>query len=224
MLRDLLYSTTWYNPLFEHINSTSFNALEAFVDNEYSTYKAINPDYNDIFKAYNITHFDDVKVIIIGQDPYHTPHKATGIAFQMPINTAINASLRNIYNEIYEDYGGIKRTSNDITDLSKQGVLLINTILTVQHNKPLSHINKGWEAFTTHVLNTLSTHHNHYVFMLWGQYAYRYKHCIDASKHLILHTTHPSPLSYTRGFKGCKHFSMCNTYLIKHDKKPILWG
>ena len=144
MLRDLLYSTTWYNPLFEHINSTSFNALEAFVDNEYSTYKAINPDYNDIFKAYNITHFDDVKVIIIGQDPYHTPHKATGIAFQMPINTAI--------------------------------------------------------------------------------YAYRYKHCIDASKHLILHTTHPSPLSYTRGFKGCKHFSMCNTYLIKHDKKPILWG
>ena len=183
----------------------------------------IYPAKKDVFSAFELTPFESVKIVLIGQDPYHSPKLAHGLAFSVPNGIKIPPSLRNIFQEITNDIG---QTSNSETDLSrwaKQGVLLLNSTLTVTHGKPGSHRNLGWQKLTNQVVLHLSQSHKNLVFMLWGQHAKSKACLIDRHHQLILESTHPSPLSAYKGFMGCKHFSKANDYLGKSSKKLIEW-
>jgi uracil-DNA glycosylase len=162
-----------------------------------------------------------VKIVILGQDPYHQKHQAMGLAFSVSKDVTIPPSLRNIYKELHEDIGFQIPNHGDLSKWAKEGVLLLNTTLTVEDSKPGSHKNLGWGKVTDTIIHVVSTHQSHVVFMLWGAHARSKKPLIDTSKHLILKAHHPSPLSAYRGFFGCKHFSKANTYLKIHDKAPV---
>lgn len=181
------------------------------------------PAAEAVFKALQLTMPADVRVVIIGQDPYHGPGQAMGLAFGVDKSSPIPPSLRNILKEVVEDIGVTNLTNGDLTPWSNQGVLLLNTVLTVEEGHPGSHANIGWEIFTDLIITALSDKFDNIVFILWGKPAQSKSHLIDPSKHLILTAPHPSPLSAYRGFFGCKHFSKANRYLTEHGKPAIIW-
>ncbi len=180
------------------------------------------PEPEDIFTAYRLCSFSDTKVVILGQDPYHQEGQAMGLAFGVPSEVKIPPSLRNVYKEIERDLGIKAPIDGDLSVWARQGVLLLNTSLTVQKGIPHSHAKWGWQKFTDKTIKILSQQKSHIVFMLWGKPARSKKSLIDADKHLILEAAHPSPLA-RNAFSGCKHFSTCNNYLKLNDLSPIQW-
>ena len=199
-----------------------FIKLTDFVRGEYLSGKTIYPEPKNIFNAFNLCPLNDVKVVIIGQDPYHEPGQAHGLCFSVLPPTPNPPSLQNIYKEIEADTGKKSVTNGDLTYWAQQGVLLLNSTLTVQAHLAASHAGRGWEQFTDAVIRATASRDN-IVYMLWGSYAQKKAAFVDASKNLILKSAHPSPLSAYRGFFGNHHFSQANNYLIQHNKTPIDW-
>lgn len=212
---------SWKEFLAGEFEKPYFKELAAFLHEEYE-HKTVFPRKELVFSAFT-TDLNDVKVVILGQDPYHTPGAAEGLAFSVPSSQPIPPSLVNIYKEIDADIGHHALLSGSLRAWQKQGVLLLNTVLTVEAHRAGSHRGKGWETFTTATISYLSDVRPHLVFLLWGRDARSKKGLIDASRHLILESAHPSPLSAHNGFFGNHHFSRCNEFLIKHGMEPIEW-
>ncbi len=213
---------SWKEVLQDEFDKDYFSSLVSFVKQEYST-KTIYPKGKNIFAAFNLCSFDNTKVVILGQDPYHEPGQAQGLCFSVPDGVTLPPSLVNIYKEINSDLGKPIPQSGDLTHWAQQGVLLLNATLTVEAHKAGSHQGKGWEQFTDRVIQILNEKKTHLVFILWGSYAVKKANLIDKSKHLILTSVHPSPLSAYRGFFGNHHFSLCNQYLLRNGITPIEW-
>lgn len=211
----------WDIVLKEDFESPYFEKLGIFVKNEYK-HKIIYPEYKDIFNALRYTDYDDVKVVILGQDPYHGEHEAHGLSFSVKEGVPMPPSLRNIFKELKDDIG-VDRTQTDLTDWAKQGVLLLNSIMTVVKDTPLSHKDKGWEIFTDSIITKLGEREKPLVFILWGNYARSKKVLIKNKNHLIIENVHPSPLSASRGFFGSKPFSKTNEFLEKNGISKINW-
>ncbi|MFZ2038360.1 MAG: uracil-DNA glycosylase [Minisyncoccia bacterium] len=222
-VKEINIESEWKESLQDYFNSVKFKELADFVRKEYKT-KKVFPKPQDIFNAFSLTPFSQVKVVILGQDPYHDDGQAHGLCFSVPTGENPPPSLKNIYKEIENDLG-IKKdfTNGNLEAWARQGVFLLNAILSVVAHTPASHRGKGWEEFTDTVVKTLSDKHENIVFMLWGNYARSKKNLIDSSKHLILEAPHPSPFSAHSGFFGCKHFSKVNKYLKEHRKKEVEW-
>lgn len=212
----------WKEVLREEFEKDYFISLAAFIKNEYNT-QVVYPKPSKIFNAFNACPFSNVKVVILGQDPYHEPNQAHGLCFSVLDPTPPPPSLVNIYKEIKLDLGIEAPKSGDLTRWAEQGVLLLNSTLTVQAHKAGSHQNKGWEVFTDAVIHLLAENTENLVFLLWGSYAQKKGGFIDSTKHLVLKSVHPSPLSAHRGFFGNHHFSKANEYLISKGKRPISW-
>ncbi len=219
---DVRIEPSWKNTLKEEFTKPYFETLANFVKYEYLT-TTVYPPGQFIFHAFNTCPFSKVKVVILGQDPYHGSKQAHGLAFSVPENIHIPPSLQNIYKEIHQDLGNPIPKSGNLERWSKQGVLLLNATLTVKAGQAGSHQNQGWEEFTDAVIRTLSQKKEHLVFLLWGSYAKKKAPLIDSRKHLILTSAHPSPLSAHSGFFGNHHFSQTNNYLKKHNIDPINW-
>ena len=215
-------ASTWKSLLSEEFDKPYFRELTAFVRDEYKT-QTIYPRGLDIFKAFDRCDFDNVKVVIIGQDPYHGPGQANGLCFSVCEGMRFPPSLLNIFKEIRDDLGKPIPTSGDLERWAKQGVLLLNATLTVKANSPGSHQNRGWETFTDAVIKKISDEKEGIVFLLWGAYAQKKGEIIDRNKHLVLMSAHPSPFSADRGFFGCKHFSKANAYLKSKGQQEIDW-
>ncbi len=213
---------SWKEKLQDEFEKYYFKSLTNFIHEEYST-QEIYPPAKLIFNAFDKCPFSEVKVVIIGQDPYHNIGQANGLSFSVNEGIKIPPSLVNIYKEINLDLGTSIPQSGNLERWSEQGVLLLNTTLTVRAHTPGSHQGKGWEQFTDKIIDTLSEDCNNIVFLLWGNYAQQKGKNINANKHLVLKSPHPSPLSAHRGFFGNKHFSKSNEYLIENNKKPIEW-
>ncbi|PIE45215.1 MAG: uracil-DNA glycosylase [Gammaproteobacteria bacterium] len=213
---------TWADALKTAKQSDTFKAVNRFVRQERNSGKTIYPPAEQVFNAFKKTDFADVKVVIIGQDPYHGQGQANGLAFSVNPNVAIPPSLVNIYKEIASDIGAIPPKHGDLTHWAEQGVLLINAVLTVEANRAHSHRGKGWETFTDAVIESLNQAPQHIVYLLWGRPAQSKIALID-KRHTILTAPHPSPLSAYRGFFGCRHFSKSNNALIEHGQEPIRW-
>ena len=211
----------WDIILKEDMKSDYFRKLGTFVKKEYST-KTVFPEYAYIFNALRLTDYDDVKVVILGQDPYHGVGEAHGLSFSVREGIRRPPSLDNIFKELYDDLG-IKRENNDLTDWAKQGVLLLNSVLTVVKDHPLSHKDQGWEIFTDNIIKYLNEREKPIVFILWGSYARSKKVMITNPNHYIIESVHPSPLSVYRGFFGSKPFSKANNFLIKNGMGKIEW-
>jgi uracil-DNA glycosylase len=223
MKKEIFLESEWKEVLADYMQSDNFKELSQFVEEEYAT-KKVFPKQEDVFKVFSLTPFSKVKVVILGQDPYHDDGQACGLCFSVPVGVRVPPSLKNIYKEIYSDTGVVKDMSNgNVESWAKQGVLLLNSVLTVVAHTPASHSKKGWEEFTDTVIMNISHKHEHVIFMLWGKYAQTKKLLIDTSKHYILEAPHPSPFSAYTGFFGCKHFSLCNTYLKKYGHHAIIW-
>ena len=214
---------SWKKVLELYFQTDEWEKLVDFVRGEYLN-KRVYPHPKNVFNAFNSTPFNKVKVVIIGQDPYHNPGEAHGLCFSVQPGIKVPPSLQNIYKELESDLG-IKKdfSKGDLTNWAKQGVFLMNAVLTVRHNQPGSHANKGWEKFTDEAIRQLSNRKENLVFLLWGNYAQQKGTLIDRTKHLVLETTHPSPFSAYRGFLGCKHFSKTNAYLEKNNLSKIEW-
>lgn len=215
-------SERWDEILKDEFNSPSYLSLREFLKKEYST-RAIYPSMYDIFRSMKLTDFDDIKAVILGQDPYHEKGQAMGLAFSVPKGEAIPPSLCNIYKEITAETNDVMPDHGDLTLWAEQGVLLLNAVLTVREHQANSHSNKGWEEFTDGIIKKISGLKENVVFLLWGRNARDKKPLIDTQKHLVLECAHPSPLSAYNGFFGCNHFIKTNEYLIKHGKTPIIW-
>lgn len=213
----------WNEALAEYFAGESFARLAEFVREEYQE-KKIFPPPQDVFRAFWLTPFSKVKVVILGQDPYHNDRQAHGLSFSVPEGVAVPPSLQNIYKEIAADLGiEKKQDSGNLEDWAKQGVFLLNAILTVVAHSPASHRGQGWEEFTDTVIKTLSDKRENLIFILWGNYARGKKALIDQSKHLIIESPHPSPFSAYSGFFGSRPFSKCNEYLKSHGQESIKW-
>ena len=212
----------WQELIKSFLQTDTWNNINNFLKTEKIEGKIIYPSFNNIFSALEITSVDQTKVVILGQDPYHGQSQAMGLSFSVPIGTKIPPSLRNIFRELMNDQLIEYPFSGDLTPWSKQGVLLLNSILTVEQKLPGSHAKIGWEYFTDNLIKRLSEESKHIVFLLWGNYAKSKKNLIDSEKHLILEAFHPSPLARDK-FQGCKHFSKTNDYLKEHNLKPIEW-
>lgn len=219
---DVKIEESWKKQLSEEFNKDYFVKLTEFVRNEYKT-KQIFPPAKLIFNAFDHTPFDKVKVIILGQDPYHNDGQAHGLSFSVPDGIPIPPSLVNIFKEINKDLGIEISRSGNLTRWANQGVLLLNATLTVQAHMAGSHQKKGWESFTDAAIHKLAEQKENLVFILWGAYAQKKAAFIDSSKHLVLRSVHPSPLSAHNGFFGNNHFSETNKYLISKGIEPILW-
>ncbi len=219
----LCIEPSWKNALSSEFNKPYIKELENFLLTEKEQGKVIFPKKENIFRAFNLTPIDKIKVIILGQDPYHGDNQANGLSFSVNENIALPPSLKNIYKELHDDLGCSIPQHGDLTSWAEQGVLLLNTVLTVQRSAANSHRDKGWEKFTTEVIKTINNQCKNVVFILWGSPAASKELLIDGSKHLILKAPHPSPLSSYRGFFGCKHFSLANNYLKNNNKKEINW-
>lgn len=213
---------SWRRVLQSEFDKPYFELLTMFVRQQYATCQCF-PPARLIFNAFDSCPFDQVRVVIIGQDPYHDVGQAHGLCFSVNDGVAIPPSLLNIYKEIARDLGKPIPSSGNLQRWAAQGVLLLNATLTVEAHHPGSHQGKGWEELTDAAIQALSTQKEHLVFMLWGSYAQRKGQFIDRKKHLVLESSHPSPLSVYRGFEGCGHFSKANTYLAKHGIPPIDW-
>ncbi|MBO5974605.1 MAG: uracil-DNA glycosylase [Paludibacteraceae bacterium] len=213
---------SWKKQLAEEFEKPYFLELADFVRNEYAT-KQIFPPAKLIFNAFDSCPFDQVKIVILGQDPYHGVGQAHGLCFSVNDGVAVPPSLQNIYKEITSDLGIETLPSGNLERWARQGVFLLNATLTVRANTAGSHQGKGWERFTDEAIRKLSEERENIVFLLWGSYAQQKAALIDSSKHLVLKTVHPSPLSAYRGFFGCKHFSRANDYLRQNGLKEINW-
>lgn len=214
---------SWKNMLSSEFEKPYFQNLSKFVKNEIFIGQIIYPHPRDIFAAMNQTHFDSVKVIILGQDPYHWPGQAHGLSFSVQEWIRNPPSLVNIFKEIETDLGKKFPENGNLTHWAGQGVLLLNTTLTVRAGQPMSHTGKWWETFTDTIIRTLSDQREFLIFLLWGSHAQKKRSLIDTKKHIILEAPHPSPLSSYRGFFGCKHFSKTNALLREHNIKEIEW-
>lgn len=213
---------SWNKALAEEWDKPYFTKLTEFVRAEYA-HQTVYPSGNRIFAAFDACPLDEVKVVILGQDPYHGVGQANGLCFSVNPGVAIPRSLINIFKEINSDTGAPIPSNGDLSRWASQGVFLLNSILTVRAHQAGSHQGMGWEQFTDAVIKALSDKTEHTVFLLWGSYAARKGEIIDRSRHLVLTSPHPSPLSASRGFFGNHHFSSANDYLIKHCKTPIQW-
>ena len=213
----------WDEILKEEFSSPEYLKLREFLKTEYSAH-TIYPSMYDIFNAMKNTSFKDIKAVILGQDPYHEKGQAMGLSFSVPKGIEKPPSLVNIFKEIKAETGEDMPSSGDLTGWAKQGVLLLNAVLTVREHMANSHRGKGWESFTDGIIKKISDRRENVVFLLWGGNARSKKPLIDGKKHLILECAHPSPLSAYNGFFGCGHFIKANEYLIKHGKKPIIWS
>jgi len=222
MSEEIKIESSWKNKLQDEFEKSYFKKLTAFVREEYKT-KTIYPPGKDIFNAFDSCSFDKVRVVIIGQDPYHGPGQANGLCFSVHDGIALPPSLKNIFKEIETDIGTVPPKTGNLERWAKQGVLLLNATLTVEANTPGSHQKKGWEQFTDAVIQKLSDEKEHLVFILWGAYAQKKGLIIDAKKHCILQSAHPSPFSAYNGFFGNEHFSKTNEYLASHGFKKIVW-
>ncbi|MBE7061478.1 MAG: uracil-DNA glycosylase [Clostridiales bacterium] len=213
----------WDEILAEEFNSEEYLRLREFLKTEYSTH-TIYPSMYDIFNSMKYTSFEDVRVVLLGQDPYHNEGQAMGLSFSVPDGVDVPPSLVNMYKELNAELGVPIRKSGNLVGWAKQGVLLLNTVLTVRAHQANSHKGKGWEYFTDAVIKKISDKKENVVFLLWGGNARSKKTLIDKEKHLVLECAHPSPLSAYNGFFGCGHFKKTNEYLISHDKRPIDWS
>lgn len=213
----------WDTILQNEFQKEYYQKLRVFLKSEYSTYR-IFPSMYDIFNALKYTDYQDVKVVIIGQDPYHEVGQAHGLCFSVQDGTPFPPSLLNIFKELQDDLGYAIPTSGNLTKWAKQGVLLLNAVLTVREHYANSHKNKGWEEFTSSVIKALNERDDPIIFLLWGNDAKRKRELITNPKHIILTAAHPSPLSAYNGFFGCRHFSKTNDMLIKLGKQPIDWS
>lgn len=213
---------SWQQHLGEEFDKPYFEALAAFVRSEYARTTCYPPG-NLIFNAFNLCPFDKVKVVLIGQDPYHEPGQAQGLCFSVNDGVQFPPSLVNIFKEIQSDIGTPIPLSGSLVRWAEQGVLLLNATLTVRAHEAASHQRRGWEEFTDAVIKKLSSEREHLVFILWGSYAQSKERLIDTSRHLVLKSAHPSPLSAYRGFFGNHHFSLTNMYLQKQGMQPITW-
>ncbi len=197
--------------------------LKSFLLSEKQKGFTVFPPNSQIFTAFHKSEFQDVKIVILGQDPYHGAGQAHGLSFSVLDGIAVPPSLQNIYKELNSDIGKIIPQNGNLTSWADQGVFLLNSVLTVRANEPSSHQKQGWEIFTDQVISTLSAERKNLVFMLWGKYAIAKMNLIDTHKHLILTAPHPSPFSAHKGFFGCKHFSQANEYLIKNGNAVVQW-
>lgn len=213
---------SWKNELNSELERDYFKELGKFVRQEYLS-KKVYPKPENIFRAFDLCSFDNVKVVILGQDPYHGPNQAQGLSFSVRAGIQNPPSLKNIFKEVESDIGVSLSGSGDLSSWAEQGVLLLNATLTVLAGNAGSHQHKGWEEFTNAVIKIISDKKEDLVFLLWGAYAGKKLELIDERKHLILKAPHPSPLSAYRGFFGCKHFSQTNDYLKKTKQKEINW-
>jgi uracil-DNA glycosylase len=223
MPRDIQLEPAWKALLADQFELDYMQALRQFLQAEKQQGKLIYPAGSDIFNALNSTPFEQVKVVILGQDPYHGPGQAHGLCFSVRPGVALPPSLQNIYKEIHADLGLPVPRSGCLDAWAQQGVLLLNSVLTVAAGQAASHQGKGWEVFTDRVISLLNEHGDHLVFLLWGSYAQRKGAMIDRNRHLVLQSPHPSPLSAHRGFFGNQHFSRTNAWLQQHNKTPIDW-
>ena len=219
---DIKINDSWKQRLKEEFTKSYFVKLIDFVKNEYKTQK-IYPAGANIFKAFDACNFEDVRVVIIGQDPYHGPGQANGLCFSVNDGVKFPPSLQNIFKEIQDDLGKPFPKSGNLERWAKQGVFLLNATLTVRSEQAGSHQNQGWEQFTDAAIAKLAAERTGIVFMLWGSYAQKKGAVIDPKKHCVLTSVHPSPLSAHRGFLGCKHFSKANAYLKTHGEGDIDW-
>lgn len=213
----------WYEALKQEFDSPYFTDIKRFLIEEKRQH-VVYPPSPLIFNAFNLTPFDNVKVVILGQDPYHNIGQAHGLAFSVPDGIQKPPSLQNIFKELNQDLGMAIPTTGNLEKWAKEGVLLLNASLTVRANMAASHAKIGWQRFTDAAIKALSDKKQNLVFILWGNYAIAKENLIDHEKHLILKTVHPSPLSASRGFFGCHHFSQTNKYLIEHNISPIDWS
>ena len=213
----------WTTALKEEKQKPYFKAVLAFVSQEKQAGKQIFPPSKHIFRALSEVPLGQVRVVILGQDPYHQVGQAHGLAFSVAEGVPVPPSLRNIYKEIKEDVGVEPVDSGDLTRWSRQGVLLLNSVLTVEASQAGSHAGRGWEEFTDVVIRVVNEHTENTVFLLWGAYAKRKGEVVDRARHLVLTAPHPSPLSAHRGFFGCRHFSRANAYLKKNYRGEIAW-
>ncbi len=212
----------WKAALAAEFEQPYFEAIAAFLRSEKAAGKVIYPPGSLIFNAFDSTPFDQVKVVILGQDPYHNPGEAMGLCFSVPRGVKVPPSLLNIYKELQADVGASAPGHGDLSSWTRQGVFLLNAMLTVERNRPQSHQNIGWQTFTDAVIRTLSERREGLVFMLWGNFARKKKALIDAERHLVLESAHPSPLA-GNAFSGCRHFSKANVYLESKSRAPVDW-
>ncbi len=219
---DIRIESSWKEKLKEEFEKPYFASLISFVKSEYATH-TVYPPGKYIFNAFDKCPFDKVKVVILGQDPYHEPGQAHGLCFSVPDTVEFPPSLQNIFKEINDDLKIPVPKSGNLERWAEQGVFLLNATLTVRAHQAGSHQNKGWETFTDKVIHSLAESKDNIVFLLWGAYAQRKGEFIDATRHLVLKSPHPSPLSAHRGFFGNHHFSKANAYLVSHGKEPIRW-
>ncbi|RXK52638.1 uracil-DNA glycosylase [Aquirufa rosea] len=222
-LTDLLMND-WKNIFLSDLGKAYFDSLGDQLIERVNSEKVF-PPLASVFQAFNLCSFEDTQVVLIGQDPYHGPGQAHGLCFSVPNGIALPPSLKNIKKELHQDLDvWMNHESGDLTHWAKQGVLMLNTILTVSEDKPGSHAHLGWQQLTSFALDKLNTEKEHLVFLLWGAHAQKLASSIDRNKHLLLEAAHPSPLSANRGgWFGNHHFSKTNEYLLAHDKKPIQW-
>jgi len=213
----------WQIPLRAALAAPETLALRGFLDAELAAGKTLFPPQNAWFRALELTPFDKVRVVILGQDPYHGPGQAHGLSFSVPPGVRPPPSLLNIYKELEGDLGFPRPRHGFLEHWSRQGVLLLNSVLTVEMAKAASHSKKGWEPFTDAIIAQVNAQPTPVVFMLWGAYAHKKAANVDASRHLVLKAAHPSPLSAHNGFLGCKHFSQCNAFLVSNGFPPIDW-
>lgn len=220
---DVKIEQSWKDVLTDEFAKDYFVKLTDFVRNEYLSGKTIYPEPKNIFNAFNLCPLSNVKVVIIGQDPYHEPGQAHGLCFSVENGTDFPPSLINIYKEIESDLGHKSITSGDLSSWARQGVLLLNSTLTVQAHIAASHSGKGWEIFTDAVIKAVNENRKNVVYMLWGSFAQKKANFVDSQNNLILESAHPSPLSAYRGFFGNHHFSRANEYLVENGQMPIDW-
>lgn len=213
----------WDRVLGSELNKPYMKSLIQFLRDEKNKNKIFYPEPQNIFQAFSLTPFETVRVVILGQDPYHGPNQAHGLCFSVAPGVSIPPSLRNIYKELQADCGIPPAHHGDLRAWAQQGVLLLNSVLTVEANQPAAHQGMGWEIFTDKVIQVLNEQKTGLVFVLWGAYAQKKGAMIDASRHLVLSVAHPSPFSAYRGFFGSRPFSTINAYLEKNHQKPINW-
>lgn len=222
-MSDVKIEVSWKEAIAKEFKQPYFQAVAQYLRKAKAEGKTVYPRGSMIFNAFNTTPVDKVKVVILGQDPYHNPGQAMGLSFSVPKGISVPPSLRNIYKELAESTDFIIPQHGDLTAWAEQGVFLLNAMLTVERNKPSSHRDIGWQNFTDAVIRTLSETKENLVFLLWGAFAQKKRSLIDESKHLILASAHPSPFSAHRGFLGNGHFQKTNEYLVENGKEAIDW-
>ncbi|GGA96380.1 uracil-DNA glycosylase [Puia dinghuensis] len=220
---DVKIEESWKEVLKQEFNKPYFLQIVTHLKTERISGKTIYPPGSLIFNAFNTTPFDKVKIVLLGQDPYHGPGQAMGLSFSVPKGIPQPPSLVNIFKELHQDIGMPIPNNGDLTPWAEQGVLLLNASLTVRANEPMSHAKIGWAEFTDAVISKVSALKEHTVFLLWGKFAQEKQALVDETKHLVLKAAHPSPFSVDKGFFGCRHFSKANAWLVKNGIDPTDW-